>query len=134
MQEYIERSKPVIQHIYRETLRVRHKYHTDYRIHGLKTPWGLHIFNAFYHYTVFYILKRVLGLEWGHFFPTAGTPLSNEINKFLQSTGFNIVVGYGLSKLVATASCYLPGHYVTGSVGGVVPSVEMRIDPETQEM
>lgn len=134
VQEHIERSKPMMQRIYQKALRVGHKYHIEYRIHGRKAPWGLRISNAVYRYTVFYILKRVLGLERGRFFPTAGAPLSDEINEFLQSAGFNIVVGYGLSESSATVSCYLPGRYVIGSVGEVLPGIEVRIDPETQEI
>lgn len=134
VQEHISQAKPFMQRIYQRALRVGHKYHIGYRIHGRKAPWGLRLSNALYRYTVFYILKRVLGLERGRFYPTAGAPLSDEINEFLQSAGFNIVVGYGLSESAATVSCYPPKQFVIGSVGDVIPGVEVRIDPETQEI
>ena len=134
VQEHIAYSKPFMQRLYRHAIQIGRSYHLDYRIQGRKVPWRLRITNALYRYTVFYILKRVLGLERGRFFPTAGAPLSNEINEFLQSVGFNIVVGYGLSESTATVSCYPPKRFVIGSVGDVIAGVEVRIDPTTQEI
>ena len=87
-----------------------------------------------YNKTVFNLLKRVLGIERGRFFPVAGAPLSDTVNEFLQSVNIPIVYGYGLSETTATVCFYPEIGFQFGSIGEVMPDVQVRIDPENSEI
>ena len=64
----------------------------------------------------------------------AGAALSPEINRFLQSVSIPICCGYGLSESTATVCCYPDKHFDINSVGTVLEHVQVRIDPETNEI
>ena len=76
-------------------------------------------------------LKKI-GIENGNFFPTAGAAVPDEINEFVHSVGINMVVGYGLTESTATVSCTLPVGYDIGSVGVVLPGLEVKIGEDNE--
>ncbi|MDL2244311.1 long-chain fatty acid--CoA ligase [Parabacteroides sp. OttesenSCG-928-J18] len=117
-----------------DAVKTGHAYNLEYRNAGKKAPFGLSCKFKFYDKTIFRVLKRVLGVVNGRLFPTAGAPLSDTINVFLQSVNIPIVYGYGLSETTATVSfCPMQG-FVIGSIGEVMPDVEVKIDPSNDEI
>ena len=78
------------------------------------------------------MLKKTIGIENGNFFPTAGAAVPDEINEFVHSVGINMVVGYGLTESTATVSCTLPVGYDIGSVGVVLPGLEVKIGEDNE--
>lgn len=79
-------------------------------------------------------MKRVLGIERGRFFPVAGAPLSDTVNEFLQSVNIPIAYGYGLSETTATVCFYPEIGFQFGSIGEVMPGVQVKIDPGNNEI
>ena len=79
-------------------------------------------------------MKRVLGIERGRFFPVAGAPLSDTVNEFLQSVNIPIAYGYGLSETTATVCFYPEIGLQFGSIGEVMPGVQVKIDPGNNEI
>jgi long-chain acyl-CoA synthetase len=80
------------------------------------------------------MMKKVIGIERGRFFPVAGAPLSNKIYEFLLSVNIPIIYGYGLSETTATVSfCPITGN-LFGSVGKVMPDLQVKIDPQNNEI
>lgn len=132
--KHIDQSLKLMQRIYADSLHTGRRYRLEYRNLGKKPPFFLELKYRFFSNTVFSILRRKLGLQRGRFFPTAGAKLSDEINIFLQSCGFPIIVGYGLSESCATVSSYPTSGYKIGSVGRISPIVDVRIDPENNEI
>ena len=108
-------------------LKVGRKRNLDYVRTGRKVPWLLEKEYKFYDKRVFQVLKRVMGVERGKLFPTAGAAISPVIVEFLISCGIPIVVGYGLSETTATVSCYPQTDYQIGSVGVPLPGIDVRI-------
>lgn len=45
-----------------------------------------------------------------------------------------MVIGYGLTETTATVSCYVQKGFIIGSVGTVMPNLEVKIDPENNEI
>ena len=86
----------------------------------------------FYEKTIYSLLKKTIGIENGNFFPTAGAAVPDEINEFVHSVGINMVVGYGLTESTATVSCTLPVGYDIGSVGVVLPGIEVKIGEDNE--
>ncbi len=77
-------------------------------------------------------MKKVIGIEHGNIFPTAGAPLSNNIVEFLQSCGINIVIGYGLSETTASVCCYPEIGYEIGTIGTLLPRIQVKIGPQNE--
>ena len=76
----------------------------------------------------------MLGIERGRLFPVAGAPLSDTVNEFLQSVNIPIVYGYGLSETTATVCFYPEIGFQFGSIGEIMPGVEVKIDESNGEI
>lgn len=134
VQEKIDSSAPIMQKIFRDAIETGRQYNLEYKNKGKKPPLGLAFKFALYDKTVFMMLKRVLGLDRGRMFPVAGAPLSDTIAEFLISVNVPIRYGYGLSETTATV-CFYPDHeFEIGSIGTIMPDVEVKIDPENNEI
>jgi long-chain acyl-CoA synthetase len=68
-----------------------------------------------------------VGIDRGNFFPVAGAPLSDTINEFMQSIDVHIIYGYGLTETTATVSCFTAKGFTIGTVGRVMPDVDVKI-------
>jgi long-chain acyl-CoA synthetase len=111
-----------------------HAYNLEYKNKGLKPPFFLTLKFGLYNKTIFRVLKKVLGIEKGKLFPVAGAPLSDTVNIFLQSVNIPIAYGYGLSETSATVSFCPTDRFVMGSIGMVMPDVQVKIDESTNEI
>lgn len=134
VQEKIDESKGFMKWLYTDAIKTGRKHNLDYKNKGLKVPFGTKLKFLFYNNTIFKVLKMVIGLQRGRLFPCAGSPLSDNINEFLQSVNIPLIVGYGLTETSATVSCYPERNFVINSVGTVMPNLEVKIDPENNEI
>jgi len=132
--EKIENSKGLMKWLYTDSIKTGRKHNLDYKNNGLKPPIGTRLKFLFYNNTIFRILKMVIGIERGNIFPCAGSPLSDEINIFLQSVNIPIIIGYGLTETTATVTCYLQKDFVIHSVGTLMPGIQVKIDPDNDEI
>ncbi len=66
------------------------------------------------------------------FMPVGGAPISKEISGFFMNIGMPFVIGYGLTETTATVSCFEYTHVVHGTVGKLMPEVEVRIGLEDE--
>lgn len=110
-----------------DAIRVGREHNLQYVRQGKTPPLMLHLRYKFYEKTVYALLKKTIGIEHGTFFPTAGAAVSDEVCEFVHSVGINMVVGYGLTESTATVSCFPSVNYVIGSVGEVMPDLEVKI-------
>ena len=110
-----------------DAIKVGKMHNIDYLRVGKTPPLILHLKYKFYEKTIYALLKKTIGIENGNFFPTAGAAVSDEICEFVHSVGINMVVGYGLTESTATVSCFLDKGYEIGSVGTVMPDLEVKI-------
>lgn len=134
VQDKIKSMPPTLQKIMRHAIKVGEEYRLNYKNQGKRAPLYLKLLYKLYKVTLFAKLKKVLGIQRGKFFPVAGAALSPEINRFLQSVSIPICCGYGLSESTATVCCYPEKHFDINSVGIVLDHVQVRIDPETNEI
>ena len=132
--EKITSASPAMKKIFLDAIETGRKYNLEYKNKGIPAPCGLKLKFQFYNKTVFTLLKRVLGIERGRFFPVAGAPLSDTINEFLQSVNIPIAYGYGLSETTATVCFYPEIGFQFGSIGEVMPGVQVKIDPGNNEI
>lgn len=130
----IHSSSPAVRKIFLDAIETGRLYNLEYKNKGITPPYGLSLKFKLYNNTVFAVLKKVLGLERGRLFPVAGAPLSDTINEFLQSVNIPIAYGYGLSETTATV-CFSPETgFQFGSIGTIMPGLEVKIDPSNSEI
>ena len=115
-----------------DAIRVGKIHNIDYLRKGKTPPLMNQLKYKFYEKTVYALLKKTIGIENGNFFPTAGAAVPDEICEFVHSVGINMLVGYGLTESTATVSCFLNQGYEIGSVGTVMPDVEVKIGDENE--
>ena len=115
-----------------DAIKVGKIHNIDYLRKGKTPPLMNQLKYKFYEKTVYALLKKTSGIENGNFFPTAGAAVPDEICEFVHSVGINMLVGYGLTESTATVSCFLNQGYEIGSVGTVMPDVEVKIGEENE--
>ncbi len=127
VQEKIAQETGIRKAMMLDAIKVGKIHNIDYLRVGKTPPLMLHLKYKFYEKTIYALLKKTIGIENGNFFPTAGAAVSDEICEFVHSVGINMVVGYGLTESTATVSCFLNEGFEIGSVGTVMPDVEVKI-------
>lgn len=127
VQEKISETTGLKKALMLDAIKVGKIHNLDYLRVGKTPPLMTQLKYKFYDKTIYSLLKKTIGIENGNFFPTAGAAVPDEINEFVHSVGINMVVGYGLTESTATVSCLLPVHYDIGSVGTVLPGLEVKI-------
>ena len=132
VQERIEQESGLRRRLIEDAIRVGRVHNIDYVRVGKTPPIGLHLKYLFYEKTVYHLLKKTIGIENGTFFPTAGATVSDEICTFAHSVGINLLVGYGLTESTATVSCFGLTHYEIGSVGTIIPGLEVKIGENSE--
>lgn len=132
--EKINSASPAMKKIFLDAIETGRRYNLEYKNKGIPAPCSLKLKFQFYNKTVLTLLKKVLGIERGRFFPVAGAPLSDTINEFLQSVNIPIAYGYGLSETTATVCFYPEIGFQFGSIGEVMPGVQVKIDPGNNEI
>ena len=114
--------------LFKKALSVGRRHNIEYLSNGKRPPLTLKAEYAFYNKMVFSLIRKQLGLENAHFFPTAGATVSPEVEEFIHSVGINMMVGYGLTESLATVSNdHLGEPYTIGSVGRPINSIQVKI-------
>ena len=127
----IEHSSAVQRKLFMHALSVGRKHNIEYLSLGKKPPMALHLEYEMLNRTVFSLVRKELGLENAHFFPTAGAAVSEHVEEFVHSIGINMIVGYGLTESLATVSCdHLGEPYTVGSVGQPIEGIDIKVSEE----
>ena len=128
VKEKIDNANAVERKLFKKALAVGRKHNIEYLSRGKRPPLPLHMEYKMYEKTLFSLIKKQLGLEDAHFFPTAGAAVSEEVEEFVHSVGINMIVGYGLTESLATVSCdHLGEPFTVGSVGRPIEGIEIKI-------
>jgi long-chain acyl-CoA synthetase len=127
----IEHSSAVQRKLFLHALEVGRRHNIEYLSLGKKPPMALHLEYEVLNRTVFSLVRKELGLENAHFFPTAGAAVSAHVEEFVHSIGINMVVGYGLTESLATVSCnHLGEPFTVGGVGIPIEGIDIKISEE----
>ena len=129
--EKIETASAPKRKLFQYALTVGKKHNIDYLSKGKRPPLALHLEYEMLNKTVFSLVRKELGLENAHFFPTAGATVNPKVEEFVHAIGINMVVGYGLTESLATVSCnHLGEPFTVGGVGIPIEGIDIRISEE----
>ena len=76
------------------------------------------------------VLRRIraeTGLDQAHTLITGAAPISVQVLRFFHALGLEVLEGYGMSENMTVTAINRRGHARLGTVGQVVPGVELRI-------
>lgn len=133
VKEKIDNSNPLQKKLFNRALAVGKKYNIDYLSYGKRPPRALSIEYEMYNKTVMALVRKQIGLEKAHIFPTAGAYVSPEVEMFTHSIGICMQVGYGLTESLATVSCdHVDKPYTIGSVGRPIEGIEIKIGENSE--
>ena len=108
------------------------QYNLDYLRNGVQPPVWMKVKYTIADKLIFSKVKKTIGIENANIFPTAGAKLSDEIAVFMRSIGVPIVYGYGLTESTATVTCFDYVNYEIGTVGSIMPDVQVRIGEDSE--
>lgn len=129
VKDKIDRSSSMQQKLFRHALEVGRRYNIDCKSQGRRPSPILAMEYKLMDKLVLRLVRKQIGLESSHIFPTAGATVSPEVERFVHSVGINMVVGYGLTESLATVSCDRDNMpYTIGSVGRPIKGIEVKID------
>ena len=133
VQEKIETSSAMQRKVFEHAIDIGRRHNIEYLSKGKKPPFALHLEYEMLNRTIFSLVRKELGLENAHFFPTAGATVNPKVEEFVHSIGINMVVGYGLTESLATVSCnHLGEPWTVGSVGIPIEGLSIRISDEDE--
>lgn len=132
VQENISKFSPFMQGIVTWAIATGKKHNIDHLRIGKKPGIFLQITYSIANKLIFSKVKQTLGLENANILPVAGARLSDEITLFFRSIGVPLVYGYGLTESTATVTCFENEGYEIGTVGTIMPGVEVRIAEENE--
>ena len=131
VQEQIDTANVAKRKLFLHALAVGRKHNIEYLSRGKRPPLALHLEYEMINKTIFSLIRKELGLENAHFFPTAGAAVSEHVEEFVHSIGINMMVGYGLTESLATVSNdHLGEPYTIGSVGRPIAGVDVKISDD----
>lgn len=132
VQENISKMPPFKQGLVTWALAVGKQHNLDYLRLGKNPSLLLKLKYAIADKLIYSKVKKTIGIENANMLPTAGARLSDGINVFMRSIGVPIVYGYGLTETTATVSCFDYTGYKIGTVGRVMPDVQVKIGPDNE--
>jgi len=127
VKDNIDSASGITKWLFNDAVKTGRRHNLEYVNEGKRAPLGNRIKFYLYRHTVFHLIKRIVGIDRGNFFPVAGAPLSDTINAFMQSIDVHLIYGYGLTETTATVSCFPQKGFRIGTVGRVMPDVAVKI-------
>ena len=127
VQEKIDESKGLQKWLMLDAIETGRIHNIECLSFGKKPSFFNHLKYKFYEKTIYRLLKKTIGIENGHFFPTAGAAVPPAVHEFTRSVGIRMVTGYGLTESTASVSCDDGEDFRIGSVGKLLPHVELKI-------
>lgn len=124
----IDNASGLKKRLFKDALHVGKRHNVECLARGKRPSPLLSIKYNLYNKTLFKLIRKQLGLENAHFFPTAGSTVSPEVEEFVHSIGIFMMVGYGLTESLATVSClHMDKPFTIGSVGQPIQGIDIKI-------
>ena len=132
VKQKINEMSPFMQAMVAWALAVGKDYNINHQRVGKKASFSLWLRYSIANKLIFSKLKKTLGIENGIMYPAAGATMSDKQVIFFRSIGIPICYGYGLTETNATVCCYPVANWTIGSIGTLMPEVQVRIGDDNE--
>lgn len=108
----------------------------EYELNDKKRTLWYNIRHSVADRLVYAEIRKALGANF-HMLVSGGASIQPRLTRFFSAVGLDLYEGYGLtecSPLVAVTNSYAEEGRKVGSVGFVLPGIEVQIHPETHEI
>jgi long-chain acyl-CoA synthetase len=105
------------------------KLHIPYLLEGRTAPLGLRLERALADRLVYSKVREQLGGRVNMLISGAA-PLSRDLAEFFYALGLAVYEGYGLTETSPVVAVNCPGRTKLGTVGRVIPGVEVKLSEE----
>lgn len=108
----------------------------EYELNDKKRTLWYNIRHSVADRLVYAEIRKALGSNF-HMLVSGGASIQPRLTRFFSAVGLDLYEGYGLtecSPLVAVTNSYAEEGRKVGSVGFVLPGIEVQIHPETHEI
>lgn len=126
--EVVSQAPPSKQKMFRRAVETGRRYF-PYQLEGRAAPLALRIRHAVASLLVFSKVRARMGGRITALI-SGSAPLSKELAEFFFAAGLPVYEGYGLTETSPVVSVNYPGCVRLGTVGRVIPGVEVKIDGE----
>ena len=128
VKDKMDRASGMQRRLFNHALAIGTQYNIDCLSRGRRPSLALALEYKLMDKLVLSLVRKQIGLEHPNIFPTAGSRISPEVEKFVHAIGIGMIAGYGLTESLATVSCDHKGQpYTLGSVGYPLRGVEVKI-------
>ncbi len=108
------------------------KHAFPYRLNGQPLPLGLRLQNAIADRLIFSKVRDQLGGRI-RILASGAAPLAQELAEFFYAMGLPVYEGYGLTETSPVIAIDYPGHTKLGTVGPLLPGVELKWGEENHD-
>ena len=108
----------------------------DYELNDKKRTFVYNVKHSIADKLVYAEIRKALGENF-HMLVSGGASIQPRLTRFFTAVGLDLYEGYGLtecSPLVAVTNTYAEEGRRVGSVGFVLPGIEVRFDPDSHEI
>ncbi len=132
VQEAVRQASPGRRKMFNWALDVGQRYFPC-RLEGRAAPLGLRLQRALANRLVYSQVQARLGGRV-NILISGAAPLARELGEFFYAMGLPVYEGYGLTETSPVISVNFPGCVKLGTVGRVIPGVEVKLDePEVSD-
>ena len=125
VQETVRQGSPTRQKLFAWALRAGYAA-VPYRLEHRPLPLGIALRRGLGDRLVFHKIRGRLGGRVSVIF-SGSAPLSADVGRFFWAVGLSVYEGYGLTETSPVIAVNLPGRTRLGTVGPVIPGVEVRL-------
>ena len=129
--EAIRRAPPSKQKLYHWAVKIGQQYF-PFGLAGRRPPRILRAKHALADRLIFSRVRKQLGGRV-KFLISGASPLAQELAEFFYALGLPVYEGYGMTETSPVIAVNHPGHVKLGTVGPVIPSVEVKLSEEMTE-
>lgn len=127
----VRHASPARQKLFHWALRVGERYFPC-RLEARAAPLGLRLQRALADRLVYSQVRARLGGRV-ELLISGAAPLARELSEFFYAMGLPVYEGYGLTETSPVISVNYPGCVKLGTVGRVVPGVEVKFDEQVEQ-
>lgn len=119
-------AKPIKRWVYRQAIKIG-EAHANAKLAFKKPSLSLKLSFKLVYWTVFYFIKKRMGLERMRLAFSGAAPIAPDVIRFFHAIGLDMVEGYGQTEGSGITTASRVSQFRLGTVGQAIPGGEVKI-------